>query len=1590
MKTLTRSLILIMTCFITSYVNAQDTTCVLNCNDLVNISLNSNCIDTITPLDVLVRQDTAADCSGFRVDIEYPYDKYPDLHPNVVDGRLRGEKVIYSVFDTLTGNSCWGYLLIEDKSPPQIDCTPDTIFCYQPIPDPEYDSLDCGFAVRFDEISVEWTPFECTADSMFLGVLERHIRVSDQWGNYNECTHLIYYQRLDIDTIECIEEKEFECLDVNLWDEDLVYFDEEGRAIPKPIVENGQNVGLVEPPFVIEGMDTIFLWPNQENCNIFTYYEDHVIQACGSSYKIRRFWTIKDWCDSSEQNCIQWIPIIDTTPPIPEYTEDFPEVRTITTQTHDCKAHLELQRPPIKEECTLKAGVDPDIALANLNVRYSFHYTDPYSEDEKEIHRSGFIEYGKTVLEYVPPTDLFEPIKVTFMITDECYNTDTFNQYIIVRDNDPPTPICDELTQVTLDPDSCWARVFAKDLDDGSFDNCADSLHFAVASMEDIAYWTNYWRDNLIDCHGHDYYYHHQRLLDSIIAEWIDFYVFDDFIDVTECDRDTLVLRVYEQFNFPPYDPHVFKGSRHYWYNWYRSRFLLPRSFRCNYLLFYEDILNHEKIYPPLSCKDLDDAYLTNLDQELRRGQSIVKNPFISEEVTTSGLHIFLGEFCYEDDEEKNTKINANLTNYPVLQSFVHQSQALRAFVFGDVLRHLFFRLPYYNDCMIEIIKDDKQAPICEAPDDFTIYCDSVPYGYEFEKYGYIEKLGSASKICDHRTPICNHDPDYLDGGLSPENDWERIVCPLWLELDKFDTQDGSRREINFGEATYSDNCTPKDELQVQIEDIGSLDECGTGYITRVWTIADQCGNTSECKQTIHVLPRSDYEVEFPEDLIIQCEVDSIDFSPEALGAVPIIRDNECEMIGTTYEDRIFDDAEEACYKIERTWKLVNWCAYSPDTDNHGYDVVIDSTYIASDRRACTYRYLKDGGDGYMEYLQIIKIMDDVKPEIVCGPPTLCSYDTSCTEGYVSGYLGMASDNCTDSSLIEYRYIMTPLNTGSVDNIYGKSNKIEGIFEFGTYMVTLIASDRCGNEDTCVYELDIIDCKKPTPYCYNGIATVIMPTTGEVTVWASDLDAGSFDNCPGELQFAFDSTGERTSRTFTCADILNGEEQVITVDVWVTDAAGNKDFCTTYIALQDGDGNACSDTAAASAQVLGSIFTEFGMMLSGVQVIIDNGSFQNTTLTTGTGVFMFSNIPTEFTGYRVKPLKNDDLRNGVSTLDLIGIQKHILGLQKLDSPYKIIAADINNSQSISALDVVALRKIILNIDQQMPNGNKSWRFVDAGFVFNDEENPWDFPEEIAVDLEQVNHQRNFVGIKIGDINETAGNTLNQAIVRSESQKLEMTITNRRVEKGEIVEIPVMVNNLSAIEGMQFELGFPDLQLLGIQSDILEENDHLWLRSDHQLAASITRPGGWVNIASMPFFILEVEAQKAGILSEMIQVQSGVITSEGYNIHGEQIPIDIQFQETRISPDPLMKMDQNRPNPFSSETSISINCPRDCDITFSILDVAGRVILQEGRFLIRGENRIEVSGDDLSEDGIYYYQIRSSDQILTGKMIKLTD
>jgi len=83
----------------------------------------------------------------------------------------------------------------------------------------------------------------------------------------------------------------------------------------------------------------------------------------------------------------------------------------------------------------------------------------------------------------------------------------------------------------------------------------------------------------------------------------------------------------------------------------------------------------------------------------------------------------------------------------------------------------------------------------------------------------------------------------------------------------------------------------------------------------------------------------------------------------------------------------------------------------------------------------------------------------------------------------------------------------------------------------------------------------------------------------------------------------------------------------------------------------------------------------------------------------------------------------------------------------------LIAADINNSESITGSDLLALRKMVLGINTEFPN-NHSWRAIDAAHEFVDATNPWatEIPEGYDILNLSTNMYIDFIGVKIGDIN----------------------------------------------------------------------------------------------------------------------------------------------------------------------------------------------------------------------------------------------
>ena len=413
----------------------------------------------------------------------------------------------------------------------------------------------------------------------------------------------------------------------------------------------------------------------------------------------------------------------------------------------------------------------------------------------------------------------------------------------------------------------------------------------------------------------------------------------------------------------------------------------------------------------------------------------------------------------------------------------------------------------------------------------------------------------------------------------------------------------------------------------------------------------------------------------------------------------------------------------------------------------------------------------------------MITITDDEAPVITCPADITANLFTAdCSGTYVNVLPAFATDCDTQLSITND----SPYADAAGENA-------SGTYPPGIHIINFYATDGCNNSATCSMQITVVDAKAPTAICTGGVNVDLMEN-GTVTISPELINYGSFDNCTSPENLVITVSPD----SFDCTHL--GEQ---TVTLTVTDETGNSSTCTTTVNIQDNN-FACSNSSYAMS---GAVLSEAGVPLQGVEFFL-SGDVADTLTCDETGTFSFPEVPAGG-AYTVTPYKNTDADNGVSTFDIIFIQRHILDIQALSTPYKMIAADVNRSGSVSGFDIVLLRRVILQIDTTF-SSTTSWRFVDASYVFPDLTNPFSsvFPESIIVEnLSADENGLEFIGIKTGDVNGSANPAQGMQPVeaRSESAPLVLSTPDQQLQAGERVRIPIYADNLAELLGYQLSL-----------------------------------------------------------------------------------------------------------------------------------------------------------------------------------------
>ena len=509
------------------------------------------------------------------------------------------------------------------------------------------------------------------------------------------------------------------------------------------------------------------------------------------------------------------------------------------------------------------------------------------------------------------------------------------------------------------------------------------------------------------------------------------------------------------------------------------------------------------------------------------------------------------------------------------------------------------------------------------------------------------------------------------------------------------------------------------------------------------------------------------------------------------------------------------------------------------------------------------------------------------------------------------------------------------------------------------------------------------------PACINGLAIELMPvdTDGDgipddcrMETWASDFIVSPMGDCSGPVTYSINRIGEAPNPAASGLVLTGAELGTQVVQIWAWDGAGNGDFCETYILVQDNMGSCASPSLLA---VSGLIATEEAKPVEEVQVSLSGQSYQS-MMTGADGMYSFGNLLQGY-DYTVTPQRDGDYTNGVSTFDLVLINKHILGVQLLDSPYKIIAADANNSRSVTTLDMILLRKLILGIDIELAN-NTSWRFVRASYAFPMPSNPWfeDFPEIININnLAASVANGDFVAVKIGDVNlDAVTNSLMEVEERSHSGAFAFQVADAAVRAGSEYTVTFAASTAEA-DGYQGTLAFDNdkLELVDIIGGLAkDENFGLSRLSEGLIATS------WNGKAEtgQAMFSLVFRAKADGQLSELLGISSRMVKAEAYNRSGEYLDLAIRFSSGTLAIAGF-ELYQNVPNPFRDETLISFNLPEPMPVTLTVSDATGRVLRLMRLDGAKGYNELAFKRGNLPT-GVLQYTVKAGQYEATKKML----
>lgn len=375
--------------------------------------------------------------------------------------------------------------------------------------------------------------------------------------------------------------------------------------------------------------------------------------------------------------------------------------------------------------------------------------------------------------------------------------------------------------------------------------------------------------------------------------------------------------------------------------------------------------------------------------------------------------------------------------------------------------------------------------------------------------------------------------------------------------------------------------------------------------------------------------------------------------------------------------------------------------------------------------------------------------------------------------------------------------------------------------------------------------------------------------------------------------------------------------------------------------------------------------------------------------------------------YQLAASKPDDApyANGVNVNDLSLMRRHILNLAPLGSPYKVIAADVDESENVSVNDISLARQLILGLEQSFADG--LWACATAGQSFNGAPFPFQSAYTYTALSANITGQA-FHCFRRADVDASwsassvsPGPAITSS-AKSHGAPLRLAATPAETADDQEVIVHIRARDFTDIGGYQFTLTWDEdaLGLEGVEQfglDGLSTQNFGMHRTDEGLLSTVwSAPDGAGHTLgeNATLFALRFSTEQGGAATASIDFSSDATPMHAHRGDDLLTPVTVRASghDVELMRTPRTFVVQgNYPNPFARTTTLALDLPEAATISVDVYDMLGRRVMRVAdKQLAAGTGRaVQLNASTLAS-GSYVYRVTaemaSATRTATGQIV----